>query len=350
MKENMKTFIIQDHTPMFLENTIEGVELMPINKALSTYPWLREKYLWKAVAKNESPNTQNFDEEKCQGFFLWVKEGVNASIPHNIGLHIHTEGFDQYLHNIVIIEDQASLELITTCMTGQQINMASHISVDEYYIGENSSLMHTMVHDWNPNIEVKPHSGTIVGKNSSYEQTYVALRTPKFIQSQPNTYLNGQGASAKLLSIIHGTNHSIADIGGDVYMNGQESSAELVHRAISTGGIVLQKGLLIANAPSSAHVDCAGILLTDGKTGEIESIPGIRAFHPEARMSHEASIGKISPAQIEYLQTKGMNETEATAFLIRGFIGHGISKLGQDIDSQIANIITLAGHGENRED
>lgn len=343
-----KTFIIQDHMPIFKTNTIDGTELLPIKAALKAYPWFTKDYLWRAVPKDTDKHTQEFDDNIYQGFFLRVKEGVNAKIPYNIQLQIHTEAFTQKLHNIVILENNASLELITACKAEKKIKKAAHISVDEYFLGENSNLMHTMLHDWNNEIVVKPHSATIVGKNSRYEQTYIALRTPKFIQNLPNTFLNGEGASAKLLSIIHGISDSIADIGGDVYMNGVDTSAELVHRAISTGGTILQKGLLIANAPSAAHVDCAGILLTDGNSGKIESIPGIQAFHPDARMSHEASIGKISPDQIEYLQSKGMTESEATAFLIRGFIGHGISSIGDGIDEQIANIVTLAGHGEHK--
>lgn len=350
MKKNKKTFIIQDHTPLFTDNSLDGVELLAIQDALKEYTWLKENYFWQAISKITDASTQAFDDENCHGYFLRVKAGSKVSIPYNIGLHLHTEGFEQTLHNIVLIEDNASLELITTCLSQENMTSGAHISVDEYYIGENANFSHTMIHNWHANIDVKPHASTIVGKNSRYEENYIALKTPRFIANHPKTYLNGEGSSAKLLSVIHGQDKSIADVGGDVYMNGDHTSAELVHRAISTGGMVLQKGLLIANAPSRAHVDCAGILLTDGTSGEIESIPGIRTYHPDAKMSHEASIGKISPAQIEYLQTKGMSETEATAFLIRGFIGHGISKLGQKLDDEIADIIILAGHGECKED
>jgi Fe-S cluster assembly scaffold protein SufB len=63
-------------------------------------------------------------------------------------------------------------------------------------------------------------------------------------------------------------------------------------------------------------------------------------------MSHEASIGKIAPEQVEYLQTRGMDEREAIALIIRGFLGADIAGLGPELDARITEIADLAGHGE----
>ena len=63
-------------------------------------------------------------------------------------------------------------------------------------------------------------------------------------------------------------------------------------------------------------------------------------------MSHEASIGKIAPEQVEYLMSRGMDEREAVSLLIRGFLGADIKGLGAELDTQIAEIAEVAGHGE----
>ena len=76
------------------------------------------------------------------------------------------------------------------------------------------------------------------------------------------------------------------------------------------------------------------------------SIPGIKAHHPDARMSHEASIGKLAPEQVEYLQSRGMEEREAISLMIRGFLGADIDGLGFELEDRIAEITELAGHGE----
>lgn len=146
--------------------------------------------------------------------------------------------------------------------------------------------------------------------------------------------------------MILGSAGATIDTGGEVYLNGEDTSAELAHRAVCTGGVIYQRGLLVGNARSRAHVDCAGMVLDTGEAGFIQSIPGLRASHPDARMSHEASIGKIAPEQVEYLQTRGLDEREAISLIIRGFLGSDIVGLGPQLDAKIAEITELAGHGE----
>jgi Fe-S cluster assembly scaffold protein SufB len=104
--------------------------------------------------------------------------------------------------------------------------------------------------------------------------------------------------------------------------------------------------LLIGNAPCRAHVDCAGILVNPDRTnGVIESIPGLQCHHPDAQMSHEASIGRIAPEQVEYLQARGLSETDAISLIIRGFLDVDLKDLDPDLDARIVEIAELAGHG-----
>jgi Fe-S cluster assembly scaffold protein SufB len=63
-------------------------------------------------------------------------------------------------------------------------------------------------------------------------------------------------------------------------------------------------------------------------------------------MSHEASIGKIAPEQIQYLQARGIEEREAISMIIRGFLDADIEGLGPELDDRITEIVELAGHGE----
>ena len=176
---------------------------------------------------------------------------------------------------------------------------------------------------------------------------HISLRPARSIQTNPRTWLNGEGASVKYLTIILGSQGSTIDTGGDVYLNGENTSVELAHRAVCTGGRIYQRGLLVGNAPGCrAHVDCAGMVLDAGEDGFIEAVPGLRALHPEARMSHEASIGKIAPEQVTYLQSRGMEKREAISLIIRGFLDADIEGLSPELDARIAEIAELAGHGE----
>ena len=82
----------------------------------------------------------------------------------------------------------------------------------------------------------------------------------------------------------------------------------------------------------------------------IEAIPGLRVLHPEAKMSHEASIGRISPGEIAYFQSKGFNEEEAISMIVRGFLDIGTSGLSPELDAAISEIAKISGHGEEKFD
>ena len=342
------TYILRDFSPLCALGQIAGLELLPIADALEKYDWLREKYYWQAtLADLDEYTTQCAAATEPQGYFVRVKKGVKVPFPVQACLYITQGDITQMVHNIVILEENAELHLITGCATRTGVSNAVHLGVSEHYVGRNASLTSTMVHSWGSEVEVYPRSGTIIEAGGAFVSNYVSLRPARIIQTNPRTWLNGEGAAAKYLTIILGSRGSTIDTGGDVYLNGANSSAELAHRAVCTGGRIYQRGLLIGKAPGCrAHVDCAGMMLDAGEDGFIEAVPGLRALHPEARMSHEASIGKIAPEQVAYLQSRGMEEREAISLIIRGFLDADIEGISPELDARIAEIAELAGHGE----
>ncbi len=346
-EDRLATYILRDFHPLCLVSDSDDIELLPIADALKRYAWLREKYYWKAVpADLDKYTVRCASAPEPRGYFVRVKEGAKVSFPIQACLYIAQDGIAQAVHNVVILEEDAELHLITGCATGPGVEIGAHLGVSEQYIGKYARLTSTMVHSWGPKMVVRPRSGTIVEEGGTFVSNYVSLRPARSIQNNPRTWLNGKGASAKYLTIILGSQGSTVDTGGEVYLNAEDTSAELAHRAVCTGGRIYQQGLLIGNAPCRAHVNCAGMVLRTEEEGFIQSIPGLRALHPEARMSHEASIGKIAPEQVAYLQSRGMSERKAISLIIRGFLGEEIVGLSPELDARIAEIAELAGHGE----
>jgi Fe-S cluster assembly scaffold protein SufB len=345
--ERSGTYIQRDDRPVCALTETEGLELLPMAEALKKYDWLREKYYWKNVPSSlDEITTRCATQAEPQGFFVHVKKGARITSPYQTGLIIASEGINQIVHNIVILEDDSELNLITGCITGHDVNTGAHFAISEQYVGKNAVLNNTMVHSWGYDVNVRPRSGTIVEDDGVFVSNYVSLWSAGDIQSIPKTWLNGKGASARYVTIIIGTEGERIETGGEIYLNARDTSAELIHRAVCTGARMYQRGLLFGNASCRAHVDCAGLLLDPGKEGFIQSIPGLQAVHPQAQMSHEASIGKISPEQIEYLQARGLEKQEAISMIIRGFLTADIKGLGAELDARIAEIAELAGHGE----
>lgn len=341
------TFVIQDFHPVCSFSAVEGLEVLPLAQALSRYEWLKDRYYWKLVKRDQDEITRFCaDQPNPQGFFIHVREGAKVKLPYQAALYMTHANIAQAIHNLVLVDDNAELNLITGCATHHSVTSGIHMAITETYIGKDAALTNTMVHSWGPEVTVMPRSGTAVGSGGRYVSNYVSLRPAGFIQSNPVTWLRGAGSSAKYQTIILGARGSTIETGGVVYLEGENARAELTHRGVCTGGKMIQGGILIGSAPCRAHIDCSGMLLAPGPEGFIESTPGLKAFHPEAQMSHEASIGKIAPEQVEYLQSRGISERDAVSMIIRGFLNADIEGLGHELDARIAEIAEMSGHGE----
>ncbi len=341
------TFILQDHHARCSYSVVDGLEILPIAEAIVTVPEFNEKYCWQLIGKDEDQITQTVSaQEEPQGFYLRVKAGQKISYPYQAALYLASANVAQAIHNVIVLEEDAELELITGCLTHPQVESGVHFAVTETYIGRGAKLTNIMVHSWSQGVIVRPRAATVVDEDGVFISQYASLKTGADILSNPKTYLNGKNASANFLSIILAEKGSQVCTGGDVYLNAEGTTAELKHRGVTTGGAIHQGGLMVGNADCRAHVDCSGMVLDPTGVGYIESVPGVRANHAEARLSHEASIGKISPDQVEYLMSRGFLEGEAISLIIRGFLGGEMPWLGEELNQAIQEIADLAAQGE----
>lgn len=339
------TYLLYGHDAFTIARQIEGFECLPIAEALQKYHWLREKYWFKALNKNLDKYTSAISSTIPSGYFIHVKKGVKIEFPFQAGLFMNQENDAMSLHNVVILEEGAEINLITGCTNKHKIRKGLHLAISEHFIGRNAKLTNSMIHNWGPEFEVRPRGGTIVEEGGTYISNYFSLRPAKSVQMDPFTHLKGDNSSAKYLTVILSTPGTFADLGGRILMTGKNSGAELVARAVCQGGYVIQTGLIIGAASNCrAHVDCAGLMMSE--KGMIEAIPGLRAMHPEARMSHEASIGRVAPGQVAYLQSKGLTEEEALSMIVRGFLDIGVEIFIPELDSAISEIAEISGHGE----
>jgi Fe-S cluster assembly scaffold protein SufB len=82
-----------------------------------------------------------------------------------------------------------------------------------------------------------------------------------------------------------------------------------------------------------------------GDGGIIHAIPELRGTRAGVELSHEAAVGKIAQEEIEYLMARGLDEDEATATIVRGFLNVEIMGLPQELrDSIDATIAELDAH------
>lgn len=330
------TYMQLDHSVVHCNVATGGVEIMSTGDALACHPWL-EDYWWKAVAPDADKYTARAALHQEHGYFIRALPGAKVDYPVQACLYIGQEGLIQDVHNMIIVEEGAELNVITGCATDPNVKKGMHIGVSEFFVKKGGKLTFTMIHKWGEEVAVRPRTGVTVEEGGLFMSNYICLKAVRDLQMYPTVRL-GKDAVARLNSVLVAPPGSHMDVGGRVILGAAGARAEIIARTISTGGVIINRGHLAGHAAATkAHLECHGLLLAPG--GVIHAIPELEARTDNAELSHEAAVGKIAPEEIEYLMARGLNEEEATATIVRGFLNVNIEGLPDSLAKEIEKAV-----------
>jgi len=340
------SFIQTDQNITHAPSSMDGIEMLPIAIALEKYPEIAEKYFWNIVSKDKDEYTRFVaeTEEKNgpKGFVVIARKGSKNIMPLQACFFMLNEKV-QTVHNIIIAEEGAEVHLITGCVSSAHKHEGEHYGITEFYIMKGATVSNTMIHTWGDNIEVHPRSSASVAENGTFLSNYVTLKPVRYIQMYPEAHLTGKNSVARFNSVVVAPKGSHLDLGQRAYLSAEGTSAELVARAITRGGTVISRSHIVGDAANTkGHIECKGLILEDGI---IHAVPEIEGRVQNTELSHEAAVGKIAKDEIEYLMSRGLDEEEATATIIRGFLDVRIKGLPADLQKQIDAAIDAAESG-----
>jgi len=173
----------------------------------------------------------------------------------------------------------------------------------------------------------------IVEEGGLFLNNYICMKPVKSLQMFPTTRLIGKGAVSRFYSLLVGNPGTELDVGGRISLDAEDTRAEIIARAITNGGNIINRGDLIGNvAGVRAHLECRGLIL---KGGIIHAIPELQGRVEGVEMSHEAAVGKIAQEEILYLMSRGLSEDEATSTIVRGFMSVDIPGLPPQLKAEI---------------
>ncbi|MCU0631944.1 MAG: SufD family Fe-S cluster assembly protein [Methanolinea sp.] len=339
MKNRSGSFFQVDQEIKQVAALEKGIEVLSIHEALAKYDWLNE-YSWKLVKKDKDQYTRYVaDQPDPRGFVIIARKGSKTVFPLQTCLFLAKTPV-QHVHNIIIAEEGAELHLISGCASASYTKTGSHIGVSEFYVGKDARITSTMIHNWGDEISVFPRSAARIEENGIFLSNYVCMQPVRKIQMSPFAELAGKNSIARFSSIVVCTPGSYMDLGSIVRLSAEGATAELLTRAITTGGTIISRGMIEgATRHTKGHIECRGLILKDGT---IHAIPEIKGDVVDTELSHEAAVGKIARDEIEYLMSRGLDEDVATATIIRGFLDVKIAGLPESLQNQIDAAIDSA--------
>lgn len=342
-KDRVGSLLMTDNAISHTSLKDKDLELMSTQDALQKHEWLRE-YSWKLVPVDADKYTAKSYLEDANGYFIRAPAGKKVTFPIQTCLLLGSKKVSQTVHNIVLVEEGAELDIITGCTTKKGVEEGLHLGISEMYVRKGATLNFTMIHNWDRKVGVRPRTVVHVEEGGTFVSNYICLKPVRSVQSYPTVRLEGKGAVARLSTIAIAHPGSELDLGSRAVFSAPGTRAELISRTITTGGKVIARGEMLGNAKGAkGHLECRGLVLS--KTGMQRAIPILEANVDDVELTHEAAVGKIARDQVEYLMARGLTEEDAVGMIVRGFLDVGIRGIPEDLRGEIEDTITRTALG-----
>lgn len=247
-----------------------------------------------------------------------VKKGIKVRFPIHLCFGMVKETGEQIIIPNFIIEDGAQVLMLAHCSFPKAKNLI-HKMEAKIKIGEKAKFIYEERHYHGEN------SGTHVFpkfevENRGFFETIFTIDKGTVGELTLNAEISGlKDSTTEIVSKIFGrAKKDRVKVYERVFLKGENAKGIVKMRAVAAfGGNVFLQGETHASAAGArGHIDCQEIVI--GKSSWAKAVPVVEVSHEQARVTHEASVGKINQAQLETLMTRGLTEEEATDMIIRG--------------------------------
>lgn len=276
---------------------------------ISPSPTAWEKFKWSRAY---------FEKKPKEGYFVWIKKQVD--FPLTTCITIASPKISQDLTNLLVIEKGITVKANVICNAAKNNLCGTHKARGKLLLKDNTSLEYNHLHRWGKKDFVSPDYEFILGKNSRLVYTYKNLFPPENLQLK-TTIRGGKNSSSNLNFIINGLNSRI-EVKDTLFLEGKNSQGTIKLKLVGRkNSQLMAKSSIIAKTLGRGHLDCRGLLVDKNST--ISLIPELICQSKDAQITHEASIGKISEEELNYLRQRGLSEEEAINLIVTGFLKLG---------------------------
>ena len=260
------------------------------------------------------------NKEDAPGIVVTVADGTKNKSVH-IPVVITETGINETVYNDFHIGRDCDVLIVAGCgihNSGEE--KSAHDGVHAVHVGENSKVKYVEKHyaeGTGGGKSMKPRMTVVLEKGASIDIESVQLGGVS--DSVRDTVIDaGEDATILITERIMTSGVETVDSRTTVNLNGVGSSARINSRSVARDDSVqIFYPAINGNADCFGHVQCDSIIMDRAK---VRSIPEICANDVDAKLIHEAAIGKIAGDQILKLQTLGLTAEEAEERILAGLL------------------------------
>jgi Fe-S cluster assembly protein SufB len=324
----------------------QGVIFTDMDTALREHEDLVREHWATIIPANDNKLAALNSAVWSGGSFVYVPAGVKVEMPLQAYFRINTENMGQFERTLIICEEGADVHYIEGCTAPVYSSDSLHSAVVEIVAKKSSRVRYTTVQNWSQNVFNLVTKRAVAHEKATMEWVDCNLGS-KLTMKYPSIYLLGPEAHGEILSIAFAGAGQHQDAGGKIIHAAPRTSSSIFSKSISKdGGRSTYRGLLeVADGASESRskVVCDALLLDEDSRSD--TYPTIRIDENDADVGHEATVSKIGDEQLFYLQSRGLDEEEASKMIVNGFIEPVTKELPMEYAVELNRLIELQMEG-----
>lgn len=280
------------------------------------------------------------------GSFMYIPKNVHVEIPLQAYFRINTENMGQFERTLIIVDEGAFVHYVEGCTAPIYSSDSLHSAVVEIIVKDGARCRYTTIQNWSNNVYNLVTKRATAARGATMEWVDGNIGS-KVTMKYPAVWLMGEHAKGETLSVAMAGPGQHQDAGAKMVHCAPNTSSSIVSKSVARGGgrssyrglVEIQEGA----HGSRSTVRCDALLVDD--ISRSDTYPFVDVREDDVTMGHEATVSKVSDDQLFYLMSRGLDEAEAMAMIVRGFIEPIARELPMEYAIELNRLIELQMEG-----
>ncbi|MFW6188462.1 MAG: Fe-S cluster assembly protein SufB [Actinomycetota bacterium] len=324
----------------------QGVIFLDTDTGLREHPEIFREYFGSVIPAGDNKFSALNTAVWSGGSFIYVPKGVHVDIPLQAYFRINTENMGQFERTLIVVDEDAYVHYVEGCTAPIYSTDSLHSAVVEIVVKKGARARYTTIQNWSNNVYNLVTKRATAAEGATMEWIDGNIGS-KVTMKYPSIYLMGEHAKGETLSVAFAGEDQHQDAGAKMVHMAPNTSSTIVSKSVARGGGRTSYRGLVQVMPRAQHsastVKCDALLVDT--ISRSDTYPYVDVRNDDVSMGHEATVSKVSEDQLFYLMSRGLNEDEAMAMIVRGFVEPIARELPMEYALELNRLIELQMEG-----
>ncbi|MFC4010305.1 Fe-S cluster assembly protein SufB [Nonomuraea purpurea] len=324
----------------------KGVIFVDTDTGLKEHEELFKEYFGSVIPVGDNKFAALNTSVWSGGSFIYVPPNVEVEIPLQAYFRINTENMGQFERTLIIVDENSYVHYVEGCTAPIYSSDSLHSAVVEIIVKKNARCRYTTIQNWSNNVYNLVTKRAVAYEGATMEWIDGNIGS-KVTMKYPAVYLMGEHAKGETLSVAFAGEGQHQDAGSKMVHLAPNTSSSVISKSVARGGgRTSYRGLvqIEEGAHGSASTVKCDALLVD-QISRSDTYPYVDVREDDVSMGHEATVSKVSEDQLFYLMSRGLDEDEAMAMIVRGFVEPIARELPMEYALELNRLIELQMEG-----